>query len=239
MLVTTIKKPFSHLIPMNGFAAGRRSSGRAAARSRKDSPTCRRAKGTTLTGVEPGPRGHQLARRSAGDRRLDRGARRRRSEEQGAVPRQGGGARGAVHRHSRSRSAKTEWRFGGISYTDNGVALLTENDRVSRRTRTWILEPGAEPRKVWDRKQDAAYDEPGVAGHPARPATAAAAADAAAAAAANHPERRLHLSRRRGRIAGRRSSVPRSAEPEDADRPSGSSGRRPNALEIVRRAAER
>src|SRR4029077_20650751 len=41
------------------------------------------------------------------------------------------------------------------------IALLSENDRASRRTRTWILEPGAAPRKVWDRKQDAAYDNPG------------------------------------------------------------------------------
>src|SRR5207247_2523369 len=57
--------------------------------------------------------------------------------------------------------AKTEWRYGGINYTDTGIALLTENDRASRRTRTWIMEPGAAPRKVWDRKQDAAYDNPG------------------------------------------------------------------------------
>src|SRR6185295_6097312 len=58
--------------------------------------------------------------------------------------------------------AKTEWRFGGIAYTDAGVALLTENDRASRRTRTWILDGSAAPRKVWDRKQDAAYDNPGT-----------------------------------------------------------------------------
>jgi dipeptidyl aminopeptidase/acylaminoacyl peptidase len=60
-----------------------------------------------------------------------------------------------------SEIAKTEWRYGGINYTDAGIALLTENDRAARRTRSWILEPGAPPRKVWDRKQDAAYDDPG------------------------------------------------------------------------------
>jgi dipeptidyl aminopeptidase/acylaminoacyl peptidase len=57
--------------------------------------------------------------------------------------------------------AKTEWRYGGISYTDAGIGLLTENDRATRKTRTWLLEPGAAPRKLWDRKQDAAYDNPG------------------------------------------------------------------------------
>src|SRR5262249_38286295 len=58
--------------------------------------------------------------------------------------------------------ARTEWRYAGLSYTDTGIALLSENDRASRRTRTWIIEPGAAPRKVWDRKQDAAYDNPGT-----------------------------------------------------------------------------
>src|SRR4029078_11889799 len=58
--------------------------------------------------------------------------------------------------------AKTEWGFGGVSFTDKGLALVTENDRGSRRARTWLLEPGAQPRKLWDRKQDAAYDNPGT-----------------------------------------------------------------------------
>src|SRR5207302_7573784 len=51
--------------------------------------------------------------------------------------------------------AKTEWRYSGISFTEKGVGLLTESDRATRHTRTWILE-GAEPRKLWDRRQDAA-----------------------------------------------------------------------------------
>src|SRR5439155_2984504 len=38
---------------------------------------------------------------------------------------------------------------------------LSESDRATRRTRTWILAPGAEPRKLWDRRQDAAYENPG------------------------------------------------------------------------------
>src|SRR6185295_7941858 len=57
--------------------------------------------------------------------------------------------------------AKTEWRFGGISYTEKGIALLGESDRTTRRTRTWILEQGAEPRKLWERRQQDAYTNPG------------------------------------------------------------------------------
>src|SRR5262249_7460603 len=62
---------------------------------------------------------------------------------------------------SATELARTEFRFETIAFTEGGVGLLTEADRVKRRTRTWILEPGAEPRKLWDRRQDAAYDNPG------------------------------------------------------------------------------
>ena len=58
--------------------------------------------------------------------------------------------------------ARTEYRFGGISFTDAGVALLTENDRTRRWTRTWIIDkPQAPPRKLWDRSQQDAYGNPG------------------------------------------------------------------------------
>ena len=58
--------------------------------------------------------------------------------------------------------AKTEYRYGGLSFTDSGAALLTENDRPRRWTRTWIIDqPGATPRKLWDRSQQDAYGDPG------------------------------------------------------------------------------
>src|SRR5215471_9074988 len=57
VLVTTIKRPFSHLIPMNGFPHDVEVLARKDGASKKlaDVPT---REGTTLTGVEPGPRGH-------------------------------------------------------------------------------------------------------------------------------------------------------------------------------------
>src|SRR5438045_6190456 len=58
--------------------------------------------------------------------------------------------------------AKTEWRYANISFTEKGIALLSETDRASRHIRTWILEPGAQARKLWDRRQDAAYENPGT-----------------------------------------------------------------------------
>jgi dipeptidyl aminopeptidase/acylaminoacyl peptidase len=58
--------------------------------------------------------------------------------------------------------AKTEYRYGGASWTDTGTILLTENDRDTRTTRTWVLNARwGEPRKLWDRKQQDRYGDPG------------------------------------------------------------------------------
>ena len=61
-----------------------------------------------------------------------------------------------------SEVAKTEYRFGGAMFTDKGTILLSENDRASRTTRTWVLNPSwGQPRKLWDRKQQDSYSHPG------------------------------------------------------------------------------
>ncbi len=58
--------------------------------------------------------------------------------------------------------ARTEYRFGTLSWTDSGVMLLTENDRTKRWTRTWLIDKaGAAPRKLWDRSQEDSYGHPG------------------------------------------------------------------------------
>jgi dipeptidyl aminopeptidase/acylaminoacyl peptidase len=57
---------------------------------------------------------------------------------------------------------KTEFRFGGVSWTDKGTILLTENDRRTRTTRSWLLKNDwTEPRKLWERKQQDSYNNPG------------------------------------------------------------------------------
>ena len=59
--------------------------------------------------------------------------------------------------------AKTEWRFSQIAWTEAGIAMLTENDRKTRMTRTWLIDkPGAEPRKLWERSQEDSYGNPGT-----------------------------------------------------------------------------
>jgi dipeptidyl aminopeptidase/acylaminoacyl peptidase len=58
--------------------------------------------------------------------------------------------------------AKTQYRYGGTAWTDDGTVLLTENDRATRTTRLWRRDPNwGEPRQLWDRKQQDAYGNPG------------------------------------------------------------------------------
>ncbi|HEX6465569.1 MAG TPA: hypothetical protein VFZ98_14000, partial [Vicinamibacterales bacterium] len=160
VLVSTIKRPFSHLIPMNGFphAVEIWSRRGAATKTLADVPT---REGTSLTGVEPGPRSHQWRADQPATivwvEALDGG------DLKNQVPfRDKVMTFDAPFAAEPREFARTEWRFGGVSFTDKGLALVTENDRASHHTRTWLIEAGAQPRKVWDRKQDAAYDNPGT-----------------------------------------------------------------------------
>jgi dipeptidyl aminopeptidase/acylaminoacyl peptidase len=58
---------------------------------------------------------------------------------------------------------RVENRFASIAWTDSGTALVTENERRRRWTRTWMIEkPGAAPRKLWDRSQEDQYGNPGI-----------------------------------------------------------------------------
>src|SRR6185295_5892949 len=159
VLVTKIKKPFSHTMPMNGFPQDVEIWSRAGEVAKKiaDLPS---REGTTLTGVEPGPRSYRWRADQPATivwvEALDGGDLRNKVPFRDKVL-----SLAAPFSGQPAEIAKTEWRYAGIAYTDTGIALLSENDRASRRTRTWIIEPGAAPRKVWDRKQDAAYDDPG------------------------------------------------------------------------------
>jgi dipeptidyl aminopeptidase/acylaminoacyl peptidase len=160
LLVTTVKRPFSHLMPMNAFPEDVEIWDRhgVVARTLADRPS---REGTPITGVEAGPRSHAWRADQPATivwvEALDGGDSRKQVPFRDKVL-----SEAAPFTGQPSEVGKTEWRFGSLAYTEKGVGLLTEADRVSRRTRTWILEPGAQPRKLWDRKQDAAYDNPGT-----------------------------------------------------------------------------
>lgn len=61
---------------------------------------------------------------------------------------------------------RTQWRLSGLNWLDDGGAFVSEYDRDSQQTRTWLLSPSAESgepgqRLVWDRDRYDAYHDPG------------------------------------------------------------------------------
>jgi dipeptidyl aminopeptidase/acylaminoacyl peptidase len=57
--------------------------------------------------------------------------------------------------------ARTEFRFGGLTWTESGAALLTERDRPTRWTRTWLLSTDRDPQLLWDRSSEDRYADGG------------------------------------------------------------------------------
>jgi dipeptidyl aminopeptidase/acylaminoacyl peptidase len=159
ILVSRIKRPFSRLLPMNGFPKEIEIWNRGGALAKKiaDLPS---GEGIPINGVATGPRSVRWRPDQPATvtwtEALDGG------DLKNNVPfRDKVVSLTAPFAGEPVQIAKTEWRFGGISYTEKGIALLGESDRATRRTRTWILEAGAEPRKLWERRQQDAYTNPG------------------------------------------------------------------------------
>jgi dipeptidyl aminopeptidase/acylaminoacyl peptidase len=158
-LIAKIKRPFSHLIPMDGFPESVEIWTRRGEVAGKiaDLPS---REGVPLAGVQTGPRGYRWRPDHPATvvwtEALDGGDLKNKAPFRDKVM-----SAAAPFKDALTQVARTEWRFTNISFTEKGIALLTEFDRATRHTRTWILEPGAEPRKLWDRRQDAAYENPG------------------------------------------------------------------------------
>jgi len=159
LLVSRIKRPFSHLIPVNGFPEEVEVWQRTGELVRKiaDIPS---REGVPLTGVQTGPRGHRWRPDQPATviwiEALDGGDLKNKVPFRDKVM-----SLAAPFQDAPAEMAKTEWRLSGLSFTEKGIGLLSEADRVTRRIRTWILESGTAPRKLWDRRQEAAYENPG------------------------------------------------------------------------------
>jgi dipeptidyl aminopeptidase/acylaminoacyl peptidase len=160
LLISKLKRPFSHLLPMSGFAEDVEVWTRRGEFVHKlaDIPS---REGIPINGVQTGPRGHQWRQDKPATivwiEAQDGGDLRNKAAIRDKVL-----SLSAPFNTAQNELAKTEWRYAGLAFTEKGIGLLSESDRATRRIRTWILEEGAQPRKLWERRQDAAYENPGT-----------------------------------------------------------------------------
>jgi dipeptidyl aminopeptidase/acylaminoacyl peptidase len=159
LLVSRIKRPFSRLVPMGEFPNDVEIWNKKGEAVKKiaDVPS---SEGIPINGVQTGPRSFRWRPDQPATitwvEALDKGDLRNKVPFRDKVV-----ALAAPFSGAPAEITKTEWRFGGLSYTEKGIALLSESDRATRLTRTWILEAGAQPRKIWERRQQDAYNNPG------------------------------------------------------------------------------
>jgi dipeptidyl aminopeptidase/acylaminoacyl peptidase len=160
VLVSRTKRPFSRLLPYFQFPRDVEVWNRRGEKLRAvaDVPMADRV---PQNGVITGPRAHRWTPLDPATliwvEALDQGDIRNKVPHRDKIL-----ALAAPFSGEPSEVARTEYRYGGASWTDTGTILLTENDRDTRTTRTWVLNSRwAEPRKLWDRKQQDRYGDPG------------------------------------------------------------------------------
>jgi dipeptidyl aminopeptidase/acylaminoacyl peptidase len=161
LLVTRIKRPFSRLLTYNGFPQDVEVWNKRGQHVRSIADVPMRDT-VPINGVVTGPRSYRwvphLPATLLWVEALDKG------DLRNAVPnRDRLVTLAAPFNGEATEVAKTQYRFASVNWTQRGLILLTENDRASRKTRTWVLNANwAEPRKLWDRPQQDSYGNPGT-----------------------------------------------------------------------------
>ncbi len=160
ILVTRIKRPFSRLLPWTGFPQDVEVWNRRGevVRTIADVPM---RDTVPINGVATGPRAHRWAPLEQATLvwidALDGGDLRNTVAHRDRLM-----TLGAPFAGEPSEVARTEYRFGGVNWTEQGLILLTENDRATRTTRTWVMNARwGEPRVLWERPQQDRYGDPG------------------------------------------------------------------------------
>lgn len=167
VLVTTVTRPYSYLVPAGQFPLRQEVWDRDGRLVRRiaDLPLGERI---PIRGVRPGPRAVRWRPGRPATlvwtEALDDGDPRRPAAHRDRV------VSLELPSGEPAEIARTEWRSGGVIFSArDGLVLVTEADRQTRRIRTWIVDtgrPGAQPRLLWDRDSEDSYGDPG------RPATA-------------------------------------------------------------------
>jgi dipeptidyl aminopeptidase/acylaminoacyl peptidase len=162
LLVARAVRPFSYLVPLGSFTQEIEVWNPAGAKvfSLAKLPA---GEGVPVDGVRMGPR--QIQWRSGEPatllyvEALDSGDNRRRVEFRDRVVQ-------IAQPFNQSREiTRLGFRYSRVAYGHDGLLLVTETDRSTRQTRTWLVStsPGAEKRTIlFDRSAEDRYGDPGT-----------------------------------------------------------------------------
>ena len=161
VLVQRVKRPFSRLLPWSQFPRDVEVWNRRGERVRvvAEVPMADRV---PMNGVITGARAHRWTPREPATllwaEALDNGDIRNKVPHRDRIV-----TLAAPFTGQPAEMTKTQYRFGGASWTDTGTIFLTESDRDTRTTRTWLLDAAwGNARVLWDRKQQDRYGDPGA-----------------------------------------------------------------------------
>ena len=159
-LVTSVKRPFSWVVPYQRFPTTAQIVDKRGARVKllAEQPL---ADDVPRGGVLTGPRNWRwiptVPATIAFAEALDGGNPRTKVEFRDKVM-----TLAAPFSATPSELAKTAFRFQSIAWTSGGSIWLTENNRDTRMVRTWVIDaPGAAPRKLFERSSEDSYSNPG------------------------------------------------------------------------------
>ena len=161
ILVEHIKRPYSHLVPVNGFASDLEVWGKSGQLVKKiaDIPS---SEAVPMLGVPTGPRNYRWHPLEPATlvwvEALDGGDLRTKAQYRDRFV-----SLKAPFTGQPTEIIKTANRSQNIAWTEKGAALATEVSRGAKRIRTtWLIEGSAAPRKVWELDSAERYANPGT-----------------------------------------------------------------------------
>lgn len=160
LLVSRLKRPFSRLVPSRGFPKDVEIWTRAGklVKTVADLPS---TETVPMLGVPTGPRSYGWVPAEPATlvwvEALDEGDLRNEVPHRDRIV-----TLKAPFTGEPAEMLKLEHRYQGIGWTEAGLSFVSEFNRANRVRRTWLLEPGAAPRKIWELSAEERYKNPGT-----------------------------------------------------------------------------
>jgi dipeptidyl aminopeptidase/acylaminoacyl peptidase len=161
LIVARLKRPFSRLVPFRGFPKDVEIWSRTG-QVVKGIASLPAAESVPMLGVPTGPRSYQWNQHAPATavwvEALDEGDLRNQVPKRDRLM-----TLAAPFKGEPAEWLRLDQRFAGISWAEDGTALVSEFERSKRIRTTWAMAPGASmPRRLWQRSAEDRYGDPGA-----------------------------------------------------------------------------